>query len=113
MKLKLAIVALNAAGAAGVSASFPAGRMLRVLEEDCITEEELALGEVDLHMSLSMSLALETGDDAAFGRKKRNLRGGDVRRRTTVRKRSASTMINKLYATNISCCLESFVHRRE
>ena len=69
------IFALNADGAAGF-ASFLDCETRQVLEEDCITEEELAMEELAGEMSLSMSYFLETG---------RNLRGANVRRRKTVR----------------------------
>ena len=80
----------HAAGAAG-SNSLPANGTHQVLEEDCITEEELAMEELAMEelemedLAGEMSYLLETGENADFGRKKRNLRGADVRRRKTVR----------------------------
>ena len=75
----------HAAGAAG-SDSLPANGTHQVLEEDCITEEELAMEELEMEvLAGEMSYLLETGENADFGRKKRNLRGADVRRRKTVR----------------------------
>ena len=74
----------HAAGAAG-SNSLPANGTHQVLE-DCITEEELAMEELEMEdLAGEMSYLLETGENADFGRKKRNLRGADVRRRKTVR----------------------------